>query len=556
MAHRVARSSGRIVILVALVTYGIGAIAQNTFDWVQRGGGSANDRGHGICTDTWGNIYITGVAELNAVFGTHTLASGPAADVFVAKYDPYGTALWARMGGSSASLEGGSDICTDPEGNVYVYGVIKNTATFDGITLVSHGGVDLFLAKYDSLGNILWAVNAGGVNDEVAGGLALDEQGNVLITGKIMGDAYFGADTLADPVPGGSDVLLAKYDAEGNFIWAKRSGGNSGGEGRQMALDAAGNIYVTGYFMGQIDFGGIIHNSGRCPFLTKYDADGTVLWSVAPNAVSGEGTGLAVTAEGGAIITGFFFDGQIQFSGEQLLAPNHEAEIYLVRYDTQGSLQWARSAGGLGRQKPSRLALDPEGRIIMGGFFNAPTEFGPYTLTPEGETDAFVAFWSSNGDVLSLTGMGSSQQIPLYYEEVVNVVTVDPSGTIYLTGTFKGTATFAPHTITSTGNADMFIARMPGMINSVNEVPRGDWSIGPNPTTGLILVRAASSMADHAVVLELCDATGRVVHRASFTHFAAGGAYELDLGSHAVGTYLLRIMGGQAPWVRPVVLAR
>ncbi len=253
-------------------------------------------------------------------------------------------------------------------------------------------------------------------------------------------------------------------------------------------------------------------------------------------------------------MAGFFLNGQIQFGAEQLSAPNQDGEIYLVRYDAQGTLQWARSAGGLGREKPGQLALDAEDRIIMGGYFNAPTEFGSFALTPQGETDAFIVFWSADGEVLSLTGIGSAQEIPLGYEEIVNDVTIDPSGIIYLTGAFKGTATFAPYTITSTGNADMYIARMPGVITSVNEGTREDWSIGPNPTTGPILVRAASNLDDHAVVLELCDAAGRTIRSMNINYVAPGSTYELDLGSYESGTYFLRILGRPVPWVRPLVL--
>jgi hypothetical protein len=200
---------------------------------------------------------------------------------------------WVKsMGGPSLDTGLGTDV--DSSGNVFVTGGFNGVADFNaggsGGTLTSAGGTDVFLAKFDAGGNFLWAKSMGGNVDDGGNGVAVDGSGNVYVIGQFTS-------ATADFNPGGSggtltnagdyDVFLAKYDAGGNFLWVKSMGSNGVDQGEEVAVDASGNVYVTGHFTSAIvDFnpggsGGTLTNTSANSdiFLAKYDGVGNFLWA-------------------------------------------------------------------------------------------------------------------------------------------------------------------------------------------------------------------------------------------------------------------------------------
>ena len=103
-------------------------------------------------------------------------------------------------------------------------------------------------------GDHLWSNRFGGTSSEYGHSVAIDSAGNVLVTGYFQGTADFGGGGLTSA--GDLDVFVAKYDASGKHLWSKRFGGTSGDYGLSVAIDSAGNVLVTGYFQGTVDFGG------------------------------------------------------------------------------------------------------------------------------------------------------------------------------------------------------------------------------------------------------------------------------------------------------------
>ncbi|MGH8564957.1 MAG: SBBP repeat-containing protein, partial [Gammaproteobacteria bacterium] len=236
--------------------------------WAKRAGGTARDEGFGIAVDSSGNSYVTGQFNGTAIFGPGeatetTLTSAGFQDVFVAKYDSLGDLVWAkRAGGTSA--DDGLGIGVDSSGNSYVTGRFRDTATFgpgeaNETMLTSVGVNDVFVAKYDSLGDLVWAKRAGGTGSLDEGfGIAVDSSGNSYVTGQFTGTATFGPGEINETMltsAGFSDVFVAKYDSTGALVWAKQAGGTSFDEGRGIAVDGSGNSYVTGIFRGTATFG-------------------------------------------------------------------------------------------------------------------------------------------------------------------------------------------------------------------------------------------------------------------------------------------------------------
>ncbi|MBA7526869.1 hypothetical protein ES705_19040 [subsurface metagenome] len=180
-------------------------------------GGSNSEGGNDIVLDNSGNIYITG----------HTYSFGAGADdAFIAKYDSAGTSLLNITWGGSGGEERGYGIALDDSGNIYITG---ETSSF-GV-----GSWDAFIAKYDSAGNSLLNITWGGNDNDFGYGIVLDDSGNIYITG------------LTDSFAVGSwDAFIAKYDSAGNSLLNITWGGSNYDSGLGIALDDSGNIYITG----------------------------------------------------------------------------------------------------------------------------------------------------------------------------------------------------------------------------------------------------------------------------------------------------------------------
>lgn len=163
---------------------------------------------------------------------------------------------WVKsMGGNSNDQSW--QVATDRNGNVYAAGYyISATADFNaggtGGVITNAGDYDAFLAKYDAGGNFLWAKSIGGGGTDQGYGVNTDGAGNVYVTGYFQSPTMDlnpgGTGGTITNAGGGNDIFVVKYDAGGNFLWAKDMGGSGDDYGRTVVIDAGGNVYVTGYF--------------------------------------------------------------------------------------------------------------------------------------------------------------------------------------------------------------------------------------------------------------------------------------------------------------------
>src|SRR5688500_14912235 len=229
------------VLLFQLINLEIQAQAPD-FAWAKQPGGPEGDAGSRVAVDASGNSYVTGIFRGVASFGSIDLTSSGVADIFIAKYDASGNMLWAKQAGGK-DIDASKNIAVDSGGNSYITGEFLGSATFGGITLTSNGNYDAFIAKYDASGNVLWAKQSGGTGLEVGRGIAVDGNGNSYMTGYFNGSAIFDSATLTSA--GSYDVFIAKYDATGNFQWAERAGSSGEDFGRNVATDGSGNSFIA-----------------------------------------------------------------------------------------------------------------------------------------------------------------------------------------------------------------------------------------------------------------------------------------------------------------------
>ncbi len=326
--------------------------------WAKGTGGVGNESVQSLHTDALGNILLTGYFQSPSIaFGNVILSnagskkggvapsltdyqgSSGSSDVFTAVYDPSGKILWAKSAGGT-SYDFGTGISNDANGNVYISGYFQSPEiTFGNIVLKNAGGTantsDIFLVKYDAAGTVVWAKNCGAASSEEANSISTDASGNSYITGYFQSPVIdFGITALTNS--GSMDIYAAKYDAQGNAVWAKSASGASYDYGTGISIDANGNVYVTGYF--------------QSPTITFGEV---VLTNASKNTTS---------------------------------------DIFIVKYDSKGAVVWAKNAGGDDDDESNSICNGPTGNIHLTGYFrSSKISFNGTTLTNAGSGDIFIA---------------------------------------------------------------------------------------------------------------------------------------------------------------------
>jgi len=195
----------------------------------QQFGTTGNDVGRGIVLDSSANIYITGSTDGNL---DGNISSG-LLDIFLTKFDSTGNKLFTRQFGTTGR-DTGYGVVVDSSGNVYV------TGSTEGILGASAFGLsDIFLAKFDSSGNLLFIKQLGTTGFDIGYGVTVDSSGNVYVTGStegILGSSAFGL----------SDIFLAKFNSSGNNIFIQQLGTTGIDIGYGVALDSSANAFITG----------------------------------------------------------------------------------------------------------------------------------------------------------------------------------------------------------------------------------------------------------------------------------------------------------------------
>jgi chitodextrinase len=441
----------------AVVTVGTSASA-GTYRWARAFGDTADDRGRAVAVDASGNVVVTGQFRGTVDFGGGALSAvyvsglNPLAyaDVFLAKYSATGGHLWSKRLGAHAT-DSGEAVAVDASGDVVVTGSVGNTVDFGGGPVPSAGGFDLFVAKYaGTTGAYRWARRVGGAADEYSYAVAVDGSGHVVVTGEFTGTVDFGGGPLSSA--GDRDVFVAKYaGTDGRHLWSRRLGGALGDVGQAVAVDGAGNVVVTGYFMGTVDFGGgaLTSAGDRDIFVARYAAaDGRHLWSRRFGAaLTDMGNAVAVDGSGNLVVTGYF-KRTVDFGGGPLTTPNDGSDLFIAKYAATGAHLWSRRAGGTNGESGKAVAVDGSGNVTVIGPFLGTVDFGGGPLSSGTMGALFVAHYAgADGAHRWSKGVGGVST-----ERGQAVATA--GGSLVLTGSFSGTVDFGGGPRTAVGSND------------------------------------------------------------------------------------------------------
>lgn len=376
---------------------------------------------------------------------------------------------WERAGGGTAAEELGGQSVSDLVGNTYVIGNFKSTtASFGVFTLPLTGTRNMFVARYNYLGNVIWARSSSACNDSRALAVAIDPMGSgVFVAGTYTGPSItFDTVTLTSATNGG--MFIVKYDNSGNVVWAKNATETNSSSALSVAADVWGNCYVAGEYKGtSIGFGtATVNNFGLDTFdmfLVKYDNSGNAVWAKGAGGSGLDGANsisIGSSGAGDVYVTGYFSSPVATFSPLTLNNANSNMNTFIVKYDTSGNALWARkSIGNTGRNGNwVAAAIDPAEDVFVSGSFTGPTvQFDTATLSNANSNtlDVFLLQYDSSGNLKHAMRTGGDK------DEIAGV-TVDQNvgGRIFLTGYYSSDSlsidTFTLHNYMTDGSTDIF----------------------------------------------------------------------------------------------------
>ncbi|MCD6017338.1 MAG: hypothetical protein K0S53_459 [Bacteroidetes bacterium] len=368
---------------------------------------------------------------------------------------------WAKGEGLWA-YDYGMGIVNDNAGNVYVAGKYEMAANFSGTTLPCAGvpdcNHDLFLAKYTSGGALTWIKTCGGSLGDYAHDLDSDGSNYLYVAGEIEGAGTlisFPGSTVTLNAMGDNDILLTKYDMSGNLLWAKRDGGYYSEKALGVTHDNSGNVYMCGYYKDTCTFGGTttIYGAGDSDmFLAKYDANGTFQWvRKAGGPGRDEMKNIKCDANGNVYVCGFYSNGAVFGSQTYSVSSGSYYDAFVAKYSSSGNLDWVTTAGGDYDEVAWDITMDNAGFIYVTGEFNASAMFGTTQLITSGNADVFIASYDVNGTTLWAKKAGGSL--------IDRARGIGTDGTnMYITGQFGSSAMFGATTITAVDSSDVFFA--------------------------------------------------------------------------------------------------
>lgn len=547
-----------------LVFFANTAAAQKPHAWAKSSSGADDEIATSITIGKQGQVYhagyFSGTADFDPGPGAANLTSNGLDDIYIARYDSAGNYVWAiSIGG--ADVDQCMQIVTDDTGNVYISGYFSGTADFDpgvGINTLSCNFYNLFLAKYDSSGNYVWAKHLDGDAASLDTRIAVDKAGYIFLSGDYYSPIDF------DPGPGnatllstGENLFFAKYDNMGNYIRASRIGDHPvqsidlGG----MVLDDQANMYITGDFASTVhlDFDpgagyAYLYSAGQGAndvFIAKYDSAGSYLWAVSMEDTSTRkeyGTGIAL-GPGGDI----YICGTINYYGDTTGSPYADfdpgpgvvnlaggAGAFIARYNNAGNYIYARPLySSFGQMRPYGIAVDAADNVYLAGTFADTVDFDPGVgvYTKVGPTvNIFLAGYDSNGQLDFAYAFGDTNVCE------AKAMALDTLHNVYIAGYYTNTVDFDPGTNVANLSAlqgnDLLVAKygdstVPSKVYSINRT--NDISIYPNPAKETITVKSAAKINE----VRLTNMVGQVLQTTK--------GNTINLRDYAPGMYFLQV---------------
>ncbi len=522
------------LLLVILITFCSSLYGQQ-FQWIKKIDGVYNQlpTGNRLATGKSGSSYVVSTFSGQSVAGSFTLTSGSTQATSVLKYDGNGNVIWAKKITGSIMVMGNA-ISIDKLNNVYVTGYFNNDATFETTTLTSTSPsatkLDLFVAKYDSIGVLIWAKNFSGDGGARAHSIISDSLSNSYITGVITNTVVFGTNTvIASP---NQDMLLLKLDGLGNVQWAKKFGGNTQINAYDITIDNNLNIYTTGHF--GVPGGGLganlvigtttLTSNIKTPdiFLAKFDNSGNPVFAnkLGGNFEGDRGYGITFDKRNHLYLTGGF-EGSAIFGSYTVNATPPVAtkyDCFIAKYDLNGTCKWAKKPDTLLTYQGWAVhAADPNSIYIGGEVLNTVI----FKFDSTGTQKWKYKIKGGCGGC----GFGISS---------------DKNGAIYVQSSFTGTLSTNAGTLTTPTNTvtNNFVGKIDtALVTNVNLIENSylEIKIFPNPVIASLNIMQENTLNENSLI-EIINISGQCVLKTKYKD-------KIDVSFLPSGLYTILIKG-------------
>lgn len=478
---------------------GFGTVSGSAFEnetkpeywaWANKISGTGNIYPRSLALDPDNNLLVFAIFDGTISVGGVNLSSTGGNDMLLAKFSSTGDVLWAKKAGSTGN-EDPMSVKVDSNGDIYITGGFRNTAYFDAESIVSLDAQDVFLAKYDSDGNIIWAKNIGsGPNGDRAEGMVIDNQ-NIIIAGIVKEALYFDSDTIYAQ-KSLLNNFIAKLDSIGNLIWVTQFvGTNASTKLNKIEKCSDGGYFIGGCYLDSlyVNGEGYLSNGDKDMVIIKVDKNGQVEWTR-----TGGGTGEDIWASLSADFSGNIYSVGSIFNngivGGQSITTVGDFDIIVAKYDNNGNKLWLKNFGGLGADRGQGINVLGN-TIHFTGYFSDTLTYGTTSLSTGSliNNDVFVGLLDAGGNEIY------AKQISGVDSDKGSEIIISNDGNVYLSGYYNSDTLYVKDTkLVNAGNNDCFIAKykyataIPITINSVDydNVTTVNYSIsGGNATSGV-----------------------------------------------------------------------
>lgn len=501
-------------------------------DWARRITSEARDGVWDTKVTPSGDLLVLGFFEGMVDLGGLVLAHEDDQDFFLANYSQAGDLQWA-VPFIGPGFDRGDRIAVDPNGNIYVGGLLSNTLDFSNTTATSNGGIDIFFASFDSDGDLRWETHFGGASSDICYGVYADGD-ELLAVGHFNGTVDFGFGNVTSE--GLQDMwIMSLNKSSGQPNWVKTYGGPGQDRLNNVTKDKDGNILICGYFSSTMDFGNqtLESEGGFDVFFAKVDETGDPLWAVVGNSPgsSDQAADITTDSQGNVYVSGTYED-QVELDGF-ILEGGTDSESFIAAFDADGDWKWGKSTVTDDNSSGARLTLVNDQYLYQGTTISNGTLFDGTAVSNLEEGGVLITGFDLNGNVLNYLlhdGQNNDYALP-----------IDNNGQeLFYGGAYEDGILIGSTFLDGEGDQDIFIVRADPQLPTAVTEPLAQ----PVHTLANVRLDAAARLLYVDVIhpeiesVGLFDLQGRLLEQRE-----AGQGLQLDLSNNPAAPVVLFLQG-------------